>query len=98
MARKKEIRNKGNKITLGASIKDVGNSDQNKTGNWRSMRPVFDKKKCTQCMICWMYCPDMAIPQKLGKRLDFDYDYCKGCGICAKECIFDAIKMEKEMK
>ena len=56
-------------ISLGASIKNVGSSTENKTGNWRSIRPVFDKKKCTQCMICWMYCPDMAIPQKLGKEM-----------------------------
>ena len=33
-----------------------------------------------------MYCPDMAIKVKDGKREQFDYDYCKGCGICALEC------------
>jgi pyruvate ferredoxin oxidoreductase delta subunit len=33
-----------------------------------------------------MYCPDMAIKVKDGKREAFDYDYCKGCGICAREC------------
>jgi pyruvate ferredoxin oxidoreductase delta subunit len=25
-----------------------------------------------------------------------DYEYCKGCGICAEECPADAIKMVEE--
>ena len=40
-------------------------------------------------------CPDNAIPMDdEGKRLEFDYDRCKGCGVCAKACPFNAIKME----
>ncbi|HHH77643.1 MAG TPA: hypothetical protein ENL18_00310, partial [Thermoplasmatales archaeon] len=27
-----------------------------------------------------------------------DYDYCKGCGICASECPTHAIAMEREVK
>ncbi len=27
-----------------------------------------------------------------------DYDYCKGCGVCATECPVDAISMEREEK
>ncbi|MDE7478973.1 MAG: 4Fe-4S binding protein, partial [Lachnospiraceae bacterium] len=26
---------------------------------------------------------------------DFDYDHCKGCGICAKVCPFGAINMRE---
>jgi 2-oxoacid:acceptor oxidoreductase delta subunit (pyruvate/2-ketoisovalerate family) len=33
-----------------------------------------------------MFCPEPAIIVKDGKFVSFDYDYCKGCGICAKEC------------
>ncbi|KXA91095.1 pyruvate synthase, partial [candidate division MSBL1 archaeon SCGC-AAA259A05] len=29
---------------------------------------------------------------------EVDLDYCKGCGICAKECPVDAIEMVKEEK
>ena len=35
------------------------------------------------------------IPMKDGKRLDFDFEHCKGCGICAKACPFNAIVMHK---
>jgi pyruvate ferredoxin oxidoreductase delta subunit len=37
-------------------------------------------------MICWVYCPDSAVIVKDGKVQGFDYDHCKGCGICAHEC------------
>ena len=35
------------------------------------------------------------IPVVDGKRQDFDYDHCKGCGICAKICSFKAINMKE---
>jgi pyruvate ferredoxin oxidoreductase delta subunit len=40
--------------------------------------------------------PASAIPVKDGKRLDFDMDHCKGCGICVKACPFKAIEFIKE--
>jgi len=82
----------------GAVVKNPGNSIENKTGGWRALKPIWNKDKCTQCMLCWMYCPDMSIPVKKGKRVDFDYDFCKGCGICAHVCPFHAIEMKKEEK
>ena len=30
------------------------------------------------------------------QREDFNYDYCKGCGVCAKVCPFHAIEMIDE--
>ena len=30
-----------------------------------------------------------------GKRLAFDLDHCKGCGICAYQCKFGAITMKE---
>jgi 2-oxoacid:acceptor oxidoreductase delta subunit (pyruvate/2-ketoisovalerate family) len=52
---------------------------------------------CFECDNCYGVCPDNAVI-KLGpgRRYQFDYDYCKGCGICVAECPCGAIKMEPE--
>jgi len=67
------------------------------TGDWRTFRPVKDPSKCTKCLLCHMVCPDSAIKyNKQTMDVEFDYNYCKGCGICANECNSKAIKMVKE--
>ena len=48
--------------------------------------------KCIDCENCIIFCPDSSV----NKQHDIDYDYCKGCGICAHECPSDAIEMVKE--
>lgn len=52
---------------------------------------------CFECDNCYGICPDNAVV-KLGpgNRFRFDYDYCKGCGICVAECPCGAIKMIPE--
>lgn len=52
---------------------------------------------CFECDNCYGVCPDNAVI-KLGpgKRFEFNYDYCKGCGICVEECPCGAIKLEPE--
>jgi 2-oxoacid:acceptor oxidoreductase delta subunit (pyruvate/2-ketoisovalerate family) len=52
---------------------------------------------CFECDNCFGVCPDNAVI-KLGpgNRFKFDYDYCKGCGICVNECPCGAIKMVPE--
>jgi len=52
---------------------------------------------CFECDNCYGVCPDNAVI-KLGpgNRFKFNYDYCKGCGICVSECPCGAIKMEAE--
>jgi 2-oxoacid:acceptor oxidoreductase delta subunit (pyruvate/2-ketoisovalerate family) len=52
---------------------------------------------CFECDNCYGVCPDNAVI-KLGpgKRFEFNYDYCKGCGICVSECPCGAIKMVAE--
>ncbi|MBU6296783.1 MAG: NAD(P)-binding protein [Alphaproteobacteria bacterium] len=52
---------------------------------------------CFECDNCYGVCPDNAVI-KLGpgNRFRFNYDYCKGCGVCAKECPCGAIAMVPE--
>jgi 2-oxoacid:acceptor oxidoreductase delta subunit (pyruvate/2-ketoisovalerate family) len=52
---------------------------------------------CFECDNCYGVCPDNAVI-KLGpgERFRFNYDYCKGCGMCAAECPCGAIRMVPE--
>ena len=52
---------------------------------------------CFECDNCYGVCPDNAII-KLGpgKKFKINYEYCKGCGICANECPCGAIDMVPE--
>ena len=52
---------------------------------------------CFECDTCYGVCPDNAVI-KLGpgKRFMFNYDYCKGCGLCVAECPCGAIRIEPE--
>lgn len=52
---------------------------------------------CFECDNCYGVCPDNAVI-KLGpgRRYEINYDYCKGCGICAEECPCGAIRMVPE--
>jgi NADPH-dependent glutamate synthase beta subunit-like oxidoreductase len=47
---------------------------------------------CFECDNCYGVCPDNAVIKLgTGKRFEFNYDYCKGCGICIAECPCGAI-------
>jgi pyruvate ferredoxin oxidoreductase delta subunit len=84
---------------IGVSLPMVGEAGL--TRDWRTQRPVIDPSCCLtrgaqprDCMICWLYCPEPAIAQ--GKPPTIDYEYCKGCGICVRECPAKAITMVDE--
>ena len=65
------------------------------TGDWKTYMPVLDLEKCTTCLTCVLMCPEGAIKWRpdLGK-IQFDFSFCKGCGICANECPTKAIAMK----
>ncbi len=75
-------------------IMSAGNSPLKKTGSWRTSRPVIDYSKCTNCMVCFVYCPDSAISLEANLAPKIDYDNCKGCMICLTECPTRAISEE----
>ncbi|NMB34290.1 MAG: 4Fe-4S binding protein [Clostridium sp.] len=87
---------KWNEITPGGVIDSAGNAHLFKTGDWRSMKPVWNSEKCKNCLLCYPVCPDSSILIKDGKMVGIDYDHCKGCGVCAKVCPFKAIDFVEE--
>ncbi len=67
------------------------------TGDWKSFTPARDPEKCTKCLLCTVYGPDSAIHWDAKKGdIEFDLNFCKGCGICANECPTKAIVMKIE--
>ena len=83
-------------IPIGGIILEPGSSIEYDTGSWRSLCPVRDEEKCTDCMFCWIFCPEGAILVEDGKVTGVDLGHCKGCGICAHECPQEAITMIEE--
>lgn len=63
--------------------------------SWRTEKPLIDKDSCVNCLICYLSCPEGVIFKSEGK-VDIDYAFCKGCGICAVECKTKAITMVRE--
>src|SRR5665811_2062301 len=57
---------------------------------------TLDEETCTQCLFCYFFCPDASVVVEDQKVVAFDYDHCKGCGICMVECPPDAISMHPE--
>ncbi len=70
---------------------------------------LFEARRCLSCGNCFScdncfgVCPDNAVLKLAGADRDaagrgyaFDYDFCKGCGICVAECPSGAIEMVPE--
>jgi 2-oxoacid:acceptor oxidoreductase delta subunit (pyruvate/2-ketoisovalerate family) len=65
---------------------------------------LFEARRCLSCGNCFScdncfgVCPDNAVIKLADpdEPYRFDYDYCKGCGICAAECPCGAIEMVPE--
>ena len=62
----------------------------------------FSCGNCLACDNCWTLCPDSAVLKTKdlasdGSHYVFDYDYCKGCGLCAHECPCGFIEMKEEL-
>jgi len=55
----------------------------------------FSCGTCIQCDNCVVYCPDLAVKRE-GDGYVVLTDFCKGCGICVKECPTGSMKMTEE--
>ena len=61
----------------------------------------FSCGNCMACDNCWTLCPDSAVLKARheaegGDDYVFDYEFCKGCGLCAHECPCGYIDMVPE--
>jgi NADPH-dependent glutamate synthase beta subunit-like oxidoreductase len=73
----------------------VGSLDE--TNALYEARRCLSCGNCFECDNCYGVCPDNAVI-KLGpgNRFEFNFDYCKGCGLCEAECPCGAIQMVPE--
>ena len=65
----------------------------------QGLESVEEAKRCLSCGVCnacdrcVTYCPD-GVLKRDGDRIVFDYEYCKGCGVCVSECSRAVIYMK----
>ena len=83
-------------LEIGSIVAEPGNASQYQTGTWRSQRPLFDSNKCIKCGMCYIFCPEGCVEQNTEGYFEANLFYCKGCGICARECWPQAITMVEE--
>jgi NADPH-dependent glutamate synthase beta subunit-like oxidoreductase len=57
----------------------------------------FSCGSCIFCDNCYHYCPDLAVGRVPG-GYTVDADYCKGCGVCVRECPTGSMEMVEEAK
>jgi Pyruvate/2-oxoacid:ferredoxin oxidoreductase delta subunit len=57
----------------------------------------FSCGTCIRCDNCVTYCPDLAV-KRVGDGYVVLTDFCKGCGICVKECPTGSMKMTEESR
>lgn len=58
---------------------------------------AYSVKQCDVDLIAaYPITPQTIIVERLSESIEINYDYCKGCGICAEECprIWDAAVKE----
>ncbi len=83
-------------LPISSIIVDARDAAEYATHDQRAFFPVVNLDTCTNCLFCWMYCPDCAIQIDYGKFAGFDLEQCQGCGVCAEVCPTQCITMQAE--
>jgi pyruvate ferredoxin oxidoreductase delta subunit len=95
---KKPLKKPGNcenKQLLGPVATIFGSTN---TGSWRILRPAVNYAECSKCGTCQKFCPTdvIVIKEDALECIEIDWNYCKGCGICANVCAKKCITMIDE--
>ena len=83
-------------LEIGCIVTEPGSTREYRTGDWRSQKPTYDFTKCIKCGVCQLYCPEGCIQQNAEGYFQANLFWCKGCGICCKECPTKVITMVNE--
>lgn len=83
-------------LEIGGIVTEPGNASQYQTGDWRSQKPTYDFDRCIKCGLCQLFCPEGCVEPNQDGYFEADLYYCKGCGICARECWTKVITMVEE--
>jgi len=83
-------------IITGNVITEAGNASGYRTGDWSSQLTEFNYDRCIKCGLCYIFCPEGCIEPFGDGYFKANNYYCKGCGICAKECPANVITMIEE--
>ena len=57
----------------------------------------FSCGSCTSCDNCFQFCPDLAVTHGEGGYAVLA-DYCKGCGLCVRECPTGSMVLREELR
>ena len=78
---------------------DEVNMGFSEEGALQESQRCFGCGTCSLCENCYTFCPDSSVWRKdPHETFEIDYEFCKGCGICAYECPSHVIEMIREEK